>query len=66
MVSPALMFVHEGVDGVGVCDFLAVDGDDEVAAQHDGRVNPNTPAGCRRAGRHVPLHPPNHLLNENA
>jgi hypothetical protein len=33
-----LVAVHEGVDILRVSNLLAVDGDDEVAAEHDGRV----------------------------
>ena len=32
------MLVHDGVDVLRLVDFLAVDGHDEVAAQHDGGV----------------------------
>ena len=33
-----LVLVHDGADVLRIGDLLAVDGDDEVAAEHDGRV----------------------------
>src|SRR5512146_642410 len=34
----SLMFVHDDADVLRVGDLLAIDGDDEIAAEHDGCV----------------------------
>ena len=33
-----LVLVHDGVDVLRVFNFLAIDGDNQIAAQHDGRI----------------------------